>query len=407
MKRILGLKASRICEIYRMGLPIPPGLVVSTEACEKYYEGNRTFPQGLEQEIYDNLKVLERGVGKKLGNEKDPLLISLRAGAERQMPGLMESCCNVGLNDNSVIGLARRSGNERFAWDTYRQFVEDFGSVNMGINREFFDKVKQARMKEQNISTQMQMRVAELQNLISDYMALVVKKTGRKFPQNPEEQLWMTIEEIYKSWNYKHSIAYRRMNDLLWLRGTGVTIQTMVFGNFNNRSGAGRVFSRNPLTGEKELYGEYLMNVQGEDLNGGRAFAPHSIERMKTEFPVIYKDLANYADTLECHFKDMQDFQFTIQDGKLYLLYSKDAKRTATAALKVAADIVHEGKSRECEAIRQIQPSTFKFLRSEQVIPPVSHKLLGKGIPGSISAVTGEVLFNKDKVVEWAKKGKT
>ncbi len=404
MRKLLGLKASRLCEIYRMCLPVPPGIVITTQGCSQYYLRNRSHPPELERELQDKLELLERGLGRKLGCPRDPLLVSVRAGAERQMPGLMDSCCNVGLNDRSVIGLARRTGNERFAWDTYSQFVGDFAAVCMGVDREAFDETKDSLLRSGRIRAQQELSAADFRLLTDEYMHVVSKATGKQFPQNPEEQLWMAIEAVYRSWNYERSIAYRRANDLLWLPGTGVTIQTMVFGNLNDRSGSGRMFSRNPLTGERQLYGEYLMNTQGEHLIGGRAVAPKSIELLQNELPAIYSQLLQYSEQLETHFHDMQDIQFTIQNQQLYILYSKDAKRTPAAGIKVASDMVREHRTKECDAISGILPASYEFLTYKTLAAGKGGELIGKGIPGSLNAAAGVLVFNKKRVEEIRRK---
>eukprot|EP01022_Parablepharisma_sp_SALTPOND_P014596 TRINITY_DN1_c0_g1_i1.p1 TRINITY_DN1_c0_g1~~TRINITY_DN1_c0_g1_i1.p1 ORF type:complete len:883 (-),score=117.55 TRINITY_DN1_c0_g1_i1:68-2716(-) len=407
MRAKLGLKGSRLSEMYRMGLPVPPGLAITTDACAKYFEKNRTHPPLLHDQLREKLDIIEKSLGQRFGFEKDPLLLSVRPSAEVQMPGTNKDLCNIGLNDKSVVGLARASGNEKFAWDTYRRFIEEFAVRAMSVHPNKFVTARGKFLKSKGIQKATELSVEEIRQLVQEYLKVVHRYTGRRFPQDSEEQLWMTIDSFYNWWRSEQAMTYRRINDLTHLEGTGLTIQKMVFGNLNQNSGAGRVFSRNPITGEKGMYGEYVMNDTLESLIYGVA-TPRNISDLKIALPNIYSQLDEYYQKLEQHFQDVQDIQFTIENGNFYLLHSKNARLGAQAEVKTAVDFVNEKINTQTYAIKNIYAPLLGQLHHKIIDPKEmhKHKLLGKGLSGSNASASGHVLFNKNKVEAWKKEGK-
>jgi len=319
MKDILGGKGANLAEMTNLGIPVPPGFTISTEVCDYYYKHGEKYPEGLEEEVESHLKRLEEITGKKFGDKENPLLVSVRSGAAISMPGMMDTVLNLGLNDEVVEGVAKLTNNERFAWDSYRRFIQMFGNVVMGIDHDKFEKVLEAQKKKKEVTLDTELDTDDLKEVVKQYKKLYKEETGEDFPQEPKEQLWKAINAVFGSWNNERAIKYREINEIKGLLGTAVNVQTMVFGNMGNDSGTGVAFSRNPSTGEKKFYGEFLMNAQGEDVVAGIR-TPETLEDMKRDMPEIYEQLSEIKDKLEKHYKDMQDMEFTIEKGKLYML---------------------------------------------------------------------------------------
>ena len=407
MRAKLGLRGSRLCEIFRMGLPVPPGLVISTGACAKYYERNRTQVPELLEQVKEKLEIVEKSINQKLGHERDPLLLSIHSSAEIQMPGTHRDLYNVGLNDKSVMGLARISGNTRFAWDTYKNYIEEFAVRTMSVHPNRFQSTKEKFIKAKSLKRVTEMSAEDIKLLVQEYLKIIYRYTGRRFPQDSEEQLSMAIEALYNGWRSETAMTYRRLHDLTHLEGTGLTIQKMVFGNLNKNSGTGRVFTRSPLTGEKGMYGEYVMNSTLETLIDGKV-TPRNITDLKIAMPKIYEQLSSYYERLEQHFQDVQDIQFVIENDALYLLHSKNARMGPEAEIKTAVDFVSEGINSEVYALKNVYAPLMAHLHHGVVDRKAAQraKLLGKGVPGSKASATGHVLFNKNKVEAWVREGK-
>ena len=407
MRAKLGLKGSRLSEMFRLGLPVPPGLVIATDACAKYFVKSRTFLPSLQEELREKIGILEKSLGQRFGAERDPLLLSVRPGAEVQMPGRIKDLCNVGLNDKSVVGLARSAGNEKFAWDTYRKFVEDFSVRTMNVPAGKFMLARDKYLKSKNVTRTAELSAEEGREMAHEYIKVAQRYTGKKFPQDTDEQLWMAIDSIYKGWNSEHVVTYRRINDLNHLVGTGITIQKMVFGNLNQKSGAGRLFTRNPITGIKGMHGEFIMNNTLESLIYG-IVTPHDISEMKTLVPNVYAQLEEYYPKLERHFQDVQDIQFTIENGNLYFLHSKNAKLGAEAEIRTTVDLVKEKVISENLAVKNIYAPLLGQLYHKVAEPNElkKYKMLGRGLAGSRATATGRALFNKNKVEAWKQEGK-
>ncbi len=401
LKRSLGLKGARLCEMYRMGLPVPPGLVINVEACEAYYKNGCKDVPGLQSELQEAFGDLEKELGQKFGGEQNPLILSVRPGAEVQMPGIIKSYCNVGLNDKSVKGLEKIS-DARFAWSTYRAFLESFASDAMGVPHAEFAVVQKSIMGGRSETS-----VEDIRNVVNSYLKLILKTTGREFPQDPEEQLRLAISSLHRAWGGRQAATYRRLNDLTDLKGCGVTIQKMVFGNLNAKSGSGRVFTRSPITGRKEPYGEYSTNSQGEELSKG-LLVPSNIDGLKAEMPEVYNQLGQMRERLESHFRSVQDFQFTIENGRLFLLHSKNAKLGAGAEVRTAVDLVTEHVSDEMQVLRGFDAPVLNYLQYRTVDPATKqgHKFIGKGIPGSQPSAIGCAVFDPARVEEYKQRGK-
>jgi len=341
MKDILGSKGANLAEMTNIGIPVPPGFTISTEACTHYY-ANDGYPAGLEDEINENLARLEESTKKRFGDAENPLLLSVRSGAAISMPGMMDTVLNIGLTDESVAGIARRAGNERFAYDSYRRFVQMFGNVVLGMEHSDFEQILEEKKRLRGVTMDTELDSDDLKNLVSRYKELIEKETGEAFPDDPKEQLRMTINAVFESWNTDRAITYRNLNNIPHDLGTGVNVQMMVFGNMGADSGTGVCFTRDPATGENMFYGEYLMNAQGEDVVAGLR-TPETLDHLKDEMPEIYGELAAIREKLERHYRDVQDMEFTIESGTLYMLQTRTGKRTAQAAVKTAVDMVDEG----------------------------------------------------------------
>jgi pyruvate,orthophosphate dikinase len=406
MKGLLGGKGANLSEMTNIGLPVPYGFTITTEVCNLFYELGRKYPGGLDKQINENLKKLEEKMGMVFGDEKNPLLVSVRSGAAISMPGMMDTVLNLGLNDKTIKALIEKTNNERFAWDSYRRFVQMFGDVVMGVEHDRFEKAIQARKDKKKVKYDTELNAEDLKGLVGDYKKIIKKAKGKSFPQDPRDQLKMSIDAVFGSWNNKRAISYRNLNNIPHNIGTAVNVQTMVFGNMGENSGTGVAFTRDPATGKDEFYGEYLMNAQGEDVVAGIR-TPKHISELKEEMPEIYKQLMDIRKKLEDHYRDMQDVEFTIQEGKLYMLQTRTGKRTALAALKIAVDMVDKKYIDRRTAVTRVEPQMLDQLLHKQLDPKAKQRaeMLAKGLPASPGAALGRVVLNADSAVEESKNG--
>ena len=407
MKRLLGGKGANLSEMTNIGLPVPSGFTITTEVCNLFYELGKRYPEGLDTQIENNLKKLEEKMGMGFGDEQNPLLVSVRSGSMFSMPGMMDTVLNLGLNDKTIIGLIKKTRNERFCWDSYRRFIQMFGDVVMGVENEEFEKALQARKDKKKVKYDTELDAQDLKELVEDYKKIIKKARGKSFPQDPLEQLKMSTDAVFGSWNNKRAISYRNLNDIPHNLGTAVNVQAMVFGNMGDNSGTGVAFTRDPATGEDVFYGEYLINAQGEDVVAGTR-TPKHISELKKEMPKIYKQLIDIRKKLEEHYRDIQDLEFTIQEGKLYILQTRTGKRTAAAALKIAVDMVKQKYIDKKTAVARVEPQMLDQLLHKQLDKKAKEKaeLLAKGLPASPGAALGKVVFDADTAVEEAKNEK-
>jgi len=399
LKEKLGGKGANLGEMSSIGLPVPPGFTISTEACKYYNEHQKQWPDGLDGQIKEKIMFLEKIMDATLGDPKNPLLVSVRSGAAISMPGMMDTVLNLGINDTVVDGLAEKTGNERFAYDSYRRFIDMFGDVVMGVSHEYFDDVMAQLKSERNAELDTELDADDLKELVDRYKAVYRKHTGFMFPDDPLEQLKFAINGVFNSWSADRAIKYRKINKITGLLGTAVNVQAMVFGNTGEKSATGVCFTRNPSNGNKELYGEFLVNAQGEDVVAGIR-TPKPINDMKNIFPTTYDELAEYTTKLEKHYKNMQDIEFTMQDGTLYILQTRNGKRTGPAALKIAVDFVSEGLASKENAIKDLVDSAH----IDQLLHPQIDKedksredLIGTGLSASPGAAVGKVVFSSDE----------
>ncbi|PHO08335.1 pyruvate, phosphate dikinase [Thermoanaerobacterium thermosaccharolyticum] len=404
MRNLLGGKGANLAEMTNLGLPVPQGFTVTTEACTKYYEDGKKISDDIVEEIYKNMAILEQINNKKFGDKKNPLLVSVRSGARVSMPGMMDTILNLGLNDDTVLGLAEATNNERFAFDSYRRFIQMFSDVVMGIDKNKFEAILDAVKEENGAKYDTDLTAENLKEVVKRYKELYKQEMGVDFPQDPKVQLLEAVKAVFRSWDNPRAIVYRRLNDIPSDWGTAVNVQTMVFGNMGNDSGTGVAFTRNPATGEKALFGEFLMNAQGEDVVAGIR-TPQPISTLKDIMPEVYNQFTEIANKLENHYRDMQDIEFTIERSKLYMLQTRNGKRTAQAALKVAIDLVNEGLIDEKEAVLRVDPKQL-----DQLLHPMfdaealkAAKPIAKGLPASPGAAAGKVYFTADDAVEAAK----
>ena len=400
MKDILGGKGAGLAEMTNAGAPVPPGFTISTEACRLFYENDMRFPKGLDKEVKKYLDRVEKSMGAKFGDPSNPLLVSVRSGAKFSMPGMMDTVLNLGLNDKTAEGLIKKTGNDRFVYDSYRRFVQMFGNVVLGIDRTEFEGILQRKKDAKRIKQDTSLLVEDLRELVKEFKAKTKQKTRETFPAEPYEQLRMTIEAVFKSWNNPRAIAYRRLHKIPGDLGTAVNVQAMVFGNMGEDCATGVGFTRNPSTGENEFYGEYLINAQGEDVVAGIR-TPKPISELEQEMPGVYKELRSITSKLEKHYKDMQDFEFTVQQNKLYLLQTRTGKRTAPAAVKIAVDMVKEKLINKNEAITRIEPIQLNQLLHRRIDPNASVKVIARGLAASPGAAVGKVVFSAEEAVRW------
>ena len=404
MKSILGGKGAGLAEMTRIGLSVPQGFTITTEVCVEYYKDDKKYPQGLEEQIKKNLKKLEQVSKKALGDTKNPLLVSVRSGAAISMPGMMDTVLNLGLNDVTIQGIVEKTKNERFAYDSYRRFMQMFGNVVLGIEHDKFEYLLEELKKELRVKLDTEIDCEGLKILVERYKKLIKKETGKGFPQEPKVQLEMAVDAVFNSWNTKRAVTYRRINKIPDDLGTAVNVQEMVFGNMGEDSGTGVGFTRNPSTGEKEDYGEYLLNAQGEDVVAGIR-TPLSLSNLKNDLPKVYEELINIVTLLEKHYRDVQDYEFTIEKRKLYLLQTRAGKRTAQAALKIAVDMVEEGIITKEEAILRVEPNQLNQLLHRRIDPKAKVEVIAKGLPASPGAAYGKVVFTADEAEELGKEG--
>ncbi|MGA8027005.1 MAG: pyruvate, phosphate dikinase, partial [Bryobacteraceae bacterium] len=406
MREILGGKGAGLAEMSKAGVPVPPGFTISTEVCNLFFENGNHVPQEVDDQIRKALEKLEKQMGKKLGVGDDPLLVSVRSGAKFSMPGMMNTILNLGLNDQSTEALAKKSGNPRFAYDCYRRFIQMFGEVALHVEMEKFDHIFDTRKAKMRAKLDTDLTAEDLKFIIGEYKRLVNKETGREFPQEPLEQLTLARDAVFNSWNTPKAIYYRRMEKIPDSIGTAANVQTMVFGNMGDSSGTGVGFTRNPSTGEKVFYGEFLVNAQGEDVVAGIR-TPQPITELEQVMPQAYKQLREITANLEKHYRDVQDFEFTIEDGKLYMLQTRNGKRTGPAAVRVAVDMVEEGLISKKEAIQRVAPNQLDQLL-HPVLDPAMRKGLRKiasGLAASPGAAVGRAAFSSEDAVELAKNG--
>ncbi|NLO25573.1 MAG: pyruvate, phosphate dikinase [Clostridiales bacterium] len=407
MKDILGGKGANLAEMTRIGLPVPPGFTVTTKACNKYYSdwGNRLSPE-LTEELFMSVGKLEKITGKTFGDVDNPLLVSVRSGAAVSMPGMMDTILNLGLNDISVIGLARSTKNERFAYDSYRRFIQMFGDVVCQIEKYKFDGILDMVKKKKGAEFDTDLDAEDLKEVVKRYKELYSQERSEEFPQDPGDQLMLAVGAVFRSWNNPRARAYRNINDIPHSLGTAVNVQSMVFGNMGGTSGTGVAFTRNPATGEKALFGEFLLNAQGEDVVAGIR-TPEPIESMDEVFPDVHKQFREIAKLLEKHYRDMQDIEFTVEKGKLYILQTRNGKRTAAAAVKVAVDLVEEGLITKEEALMRVPPGQLDQLLHPNFDVRMLEKaeFLAQGLPASPGAATGAVYFTAEEAVKAAQAG--
>ena len=406
-KDILGGKGANLAEMVSLGLPIPSGFTITTETCDIYYKNNKTYPVEVNEQVEKELQALEKKMGKKLGDANDPLLVSVRSGAAASLPGMMDTVLNLGLNDESVVGLATKTGNERFAWDSYRRFIQMFGDVVMEVPHHDFEHALQSIKTAKGLKLDTELSTEDLKAVVALYKEVIQKDTGKMFPNDGREQLKMSIDAVFNSWNNDRAIVYRKMNDIKGLLGTAVNIQSMVFGNMGETSGTGVCFTRNPSTGENKFYGEFLMNAQGEDVVAGIR-TPLEIAELDRVMPDCYKELVAIYKQLEKHYKDMQDMEFTIQEAKLYILQTRSGKRTAASAVRIAMEMLDEGLIDEKTAILRVQPDQLDALLHKQIDNNAKKEaeLLTKGLPASPGAAVGKIVFSANDAHEWNEAGK-
>ncbi len=406
MRELLGGKGANLAEMTVLGMPVPQGFTISTEACTQYYEDGRQINDEIQKEIYDYLAKMEEICGKKFGDPKNPLLVSVRSGARASMPGMMDTILNLGLNDTVVEGLAAFTNNPRFAYDSYRRFVQMFSDVVMEMSKTEFEKIIDAKKEEKGVKMDTELDADDMKDLVKKFKAFYKSQKGEDFPTEPKVQLMEAVKAVFRSWDNPRANVYRRMNEIPYNWGTAVNVQAMVFGNSGDKSGTGVAFTRNPATGEKALFGEYLINAQGEDVVAGIR-TPQPISHLQQDMPEVYNQFADIATRLEQHYTDMQDMEFTIENGKLYMLQTRNGKRTAAAALKVAVDLVDEKMITEEEAVLRVEPKQLDALLHPQfdAVAIKKAKVIGKGLAASPGAACGKVVFSAEDAKEWHERG--
>ncbi len=406
MRELLGGKGANLAEMTNLGMPVPQGFTISTEACTRYYEDGEQIAQDIQDQIYEYLAKMEKITGKTFGDPQNPLLVSVRSGSRASMPGMMDTILNLGLNDEVVESFAKITNNPRFAYDSYRRFIQMYSDVVMEVGKKYFEELIDKMKEEKGVKLDTELDADDLKKLAEQFKAEYKAKLGVDFPSDPKEQLMGAVKAVFRSWNNQRAIVYRRMNDIPSDWGTAVNVQSMVFGNTGDDSGTGVAFTRNPATGDAHLYGEFLMNAQGEDVVAGIR-TPQSIDQLKQVMPEVYEQFAAIADKLEKHYKDMQDMEFTIEKGKLYMLQTRNGKRTAQAALKVAVDMVDEGMLTKEEAIMKVEPKQLDALLHPQFDADSlkAAKAATKGLPASPGAACGKVYFTAAEAVAAANNG--
>ena len=407
MREILGGKGANLAEMTNAGMPVPQGFTISTEACTQYYNDGRKINDEIMADIYEYIGKMEDITGKKFGDVSNPLLVSVRSGARASMPGMMDTILNLGLNDEVVVGLAKKTGNERFAYDSYRRFVQMFSDVVMEMSKSDFEKIIDEMKEAKGVKQDTELDAEDMKALVAKFKSLYLEKMGSEFPTDPKVQLIEAVKAVFRSWDNPRANVYRRMNEIPYDWGTAVNVQAMVFGNSGENSGTGVAFTRNPATGEKALFGEYLINAQGEDVVAGIR-TPSPISHLKDQMPEVYDQFVDIATRLENHYKDMQDMEFTIEDGKLYMLQTRNGKRTAAAALKIAVDLVDEGMIDTREAVLRVEPKQLDSLLHPQFDAAAlkAAEVIGKGLAASPGAACGQVVFTAEDAKEAVESGK-
>ncbi len=412
MKNLLGGKGSNLAEMTNLGVPVPAGLTLTTDVCIYYTNNKKKYPSQLKAEVARQLAVVEKKMGNKFGDKQNPLLLSVRSGARVSMPGMMDTVLNIGLNDTTIQGLIKQTGNERFAYDAYRRFINMYGDVVMGVPHEKFeqqmDKIKTTKRVKQDTD----LSAADLKKLSAEYKKLVSRETGKKFPDEPMAQLWGAITAVFGSWDIDRAVTYRKLNKIPDHWGTAANVQAMVFGNMGNDSGTGVAFTRNPSTGEKLFYGEYLLNAQGEDvvagirtpqpINKAGKQAGSKAKSMEEEMPTNYRQLVAIYKRLEKHYRDMQDIEFTVERGKLWMLQTRTGKRTAASAVRCAVEMFREGLIDKKTAVLRVEPDQLDQLLHPMIDPKAKVKDIAKGLPASPGAASGQVVFSAQDAEEWA-----
>src|SRR5438876_7883960 len=410
MRELLGGKGAGVAEMTNARLPVPPGFTITTEACNAYYESGKHFPPGLWEQVLAALKIVEQQTGKRFGDKRNPLLVSVRSGAKFSMPGMMDTVLNLGINDETVQGLVELTGDERFAYDAYRRFIQMFSKIVLDTDPRDFERVLDQYKERAGVKTDAELPADALKQIVREFKQIAERQSGQPFPTDVYQQLQKAIEAVFASWNNKRAIDYRNFNKIPHNLGTAVNIQSMVFGNMGNDSGTGVAFTRNPSTGEKQLYGEYLLNAQGEDVVAGIR-TPSKIARLQEDLPHVYEQFKEIARRLEQHYRDMQDLEFTVEKGRLYMLQTRSAKRTAQAAVKVAVDMVTEDLISEPEAVKRVEPIQVyqlllpRFDESEKQRAEEEGRLLAKGLNASPGAATGKAIFDADRAEQLGKAG--
>jgi len=433
MKNLLGGKGANLAEMCQIGIPVPAGFTITTEVCAEYYKNNRNYPAGLKEEVYEALKKVEDTMGARLGDKENPILLSVRSGSRASMPGMMDTILNLGLNDDTIKGIIKKSGNERFAWDSYRRFIQMYGDVVMGLKPQSkeehdpFEVIMDELKKKKKVKMDLELGAEDLKELVKRYKDLIKKKLKKEFPADPFEQLWGSIGAVMNSWMNERAILYRKMNDIDDNWGTAVNIQAMVFGNMGDDCATGVAFTRDPSNGERRFYGEYLVNAQGEDvvagtrtpqqvtIEGSKIWAKENnvsekdritkFQSLEEYMPEVYGDLDGVYKKLESHYHDMQDIEFTIQNRKLWMLQTRNGKRTAPAAVNIAVDMVNEGLIDKKQALLRIDPSSLDQLLHPTFDPKAKRNVIAKGLPASPGAATGRVVFNAEDADAWKNKG--
>src|SRR3989344_679922 len=406
MKDLLGGKGANLAEMVSLGIPVPSGFVITTEVCDIYNKNNKTYPKEVLNQVHKNLERLEKDMKAGFGDEENPLLVSVRSGAKVSMPGMMDTVLNLGLNDETIRGLIKKTGNERFAYDSYRRFINMFGDVVMGVEHKHFEEVLDKIKETKGVAYDTELDASDLKKVVEEYKKIIKKHTGTSFPDDPKKQLQMAIDAVFNSWMGKRAVAYRRIHDIKGLLGTAVNVQTMVFGNMGNTSATGVAFTRDPSTGENKFYGEFLINAQGEDVVAGIR-TPEPISKLKEKMPEAYKKLESIYKRLEHHYKDMQDIEFTIQEGKLFMLQTRTGKRTALAAIRIAVEMDKEGLIDRDTALLRVDPNQLNQLLHKQLDPIAKSKakIIGKGLPASPGGAVGQVAFTAERAKELANEG--
>lgn len=407
MRNLLGGKGANLAEMTNIGLPVPQGFTVSTEACSKYYEDGQILSDDVVKQIMDGLSKVEKITGKKFGDKNNPLLVSVRSGARASMPGMMDTILNLGLNSEVVEGLVKLTNNPRFAYDSYRRFIQMFSDVALGLDKSNFEKIIDKMKEEKGVKLDTELDAEDLKEMVKRFKALFKKEMKYDFPEDPKMQLLEAVKAVFRSWENPRAIYYRRVNDIPSSWGTAVNVQSMVFGNMGEQSGTGVAFTRDPATGEKKLYGEYLMNAQGEDVVAGIR-TPQPISHLEEQNKALYDQFVAIANKLEKHYRDMQDMEFTIENGKLYMLQTRNGKRTAKAALKIAVDLVKEGMLSEKEALLKLEPKQLDALLHPQFDQDALKKAkpIGKALPASPGAASGIIAFTAERAIEFHNEGK-